>query len=161
VSLQFDKSDFKSTKKALRHCGAQPKIIDFGMAMRMGQNKSHASNVKQGTPFYIAPELKNSHRLSRASDIYAFGVMMWELMMGCSVFVSECAPALLRRMPSSHIPRTAERCTCLLAGAHMPTCHIPRASECGNALCLGTRMHALEWASLHAARAEAPGRTAT
>ena len=92
--VQIDDSKTKSTRKALVNQCATPKIIDFGMAMRMGQHKSHASNVQQGTPFYMAPELSTTFRLSRASDVYAFGVIMWEMMMGKSVFRAiECAPS--------------------------------------------------------------------
>jgi serine/threonine protein kinase len=88
-AVQFDKGQFKNVKKALVGAGGMPKITDFGMAMRMGQDVSHASNIKQGTPFYVAPELKNNFRLSRSSDVFAFAIIMWELMIGSNVFVSQ------------------------------------------------------------------------
>jgi serine/threonine protein kinase len=90
--MQYNPATCRDIRGALESRQAVPKIIDFGMAMRMQQNKTHASNVKHGTPFYVSPEVKNDRRLSPASDVYAFGIMMWELMMGCSVFTTQCAP---------------------------------------------------------------------
>jgi serine/threonine protein kinase len=94
--MQYQTSAARTVKKALHKDACTPKIIDFGMAIRIGQGMSHASNVKQGTPFYMAPEVKNDHRLSCSSDVYAFGVIMWELVMGCSVYVAKCVPLSLR-----------------------------------------------------------------
>ena len=97
--MQFDGARAQKVKHALRQNAAVAKITDFGMALRIGHNQSHLSNVKQGTPFYVAPEVRNDHRISTASDVYAFGVIMWELIMGTTVFLSECAPL--------HLPRRA------------------------------------------------------
>ena len=35
--------------------------------------------VPQGTPYYVAPEVVLSGRLSKHADVYAFGIILWEM----------------------------------------------------------------------------------
>jgi serine/threonine protein kinase len=92
--VQYDASEHRSVRSALRRGAAVPKVSDFGAAMRVAQNASHASGAATGSPFYVAPETAASARLHQVSDVYAYGVIMWELMMGCLVYVPKCAPQL-------------------------------------------------------------------
>ena len=126
--MQYDTSKCSSIQQALAATAFEAKITDFGMALRLQSGQGHASNVKQGTPFYIAPEVLREHHLHQASDVYAFGVIMWEVMKGCLAYKRECGTAsskllapclLLASMPTLHPP-------CLLL-ASMPTVPHKRA----------------------------------
>lgn len=60
-----------------------------------------------GTPFYVAPELLDSSKLAPASDTFSFGVVMWEIFMGCPPYIT--GPAGLEQHPDfpsfpSHCP---------------------------------------------------------
>ena len=59
----------------------QPKLSDFGLATQMGLGTSlgTASHGGRGTFQYHAPELFDDQPFTGACDVYAFGVLMWEL----------------------------------------------------------------------------------
>ncbi|MBL8215264.1 MAG: tetratricopeptide repeat protein, partial [Bryobacterales bacterium] len=56
-------------------------VMDFGLAQEGGDAGAPGGGVA-GTPFYIAPELWRGARASVASDIYALGVVLHEMITG-------------------------------------------------------------------------------
>lgn len=59
--------------------------VDFGLA-RVDLTDTRSPGLLQGTPDYAAPELLGGAIASRASDIYAFGVLLHELFTGALPF---------------------------------------------------------------------------
>jgi serine/threonine protein kinase len=57
-------------------------VADFGLSIRMPLDKTHMSGISHGTPLYMAPEVVQQQRTSKASDVWSFGVMVWELVHG-------------------------------------------------------------------------------
>lgn len=68
----------KEAARGLDDGNCTVKLGDFGLTVQLQHGRTHVSNVKQGTPFYTAPELAQQNRLLCASDVYSFGVLMWE-----------------------------------------------------------------------------------
>ncbi|CAN7035845.1 hypothetical protein Bca4012_046472 [Brassica carinata] len=71
--------DLKSSN-ILLDCNFNAKISDFGLAVVNGPKKK---NLKlSGTVGYVAPEYLLDGQLTEKSDVYAFGVVLLELLLG-------------------------------------------------------------------------------
>ena len=60
------------------------KLIDFGIAANAGSRRLTFAKLTEamGTPDYISPEQVKGKRGDARSDIYALGVMLYELLVG-------------------------------------------------------------------------------
>jgi eukaryotic-like serine/threonine-protein kinase len=57
------------------------KLIDFGIAKTEGLQMTRAGYVL-GTPFYMAPEQVLGQNITEQVDVYAFGVLLFEMLTG-------------------------------------------------------------------------------
>lgn len=62
--------------------GFSAKVADFGLSRQLGINASHVKTRTTGTVTHMPPELFKEERLTTASDVYSFGIVMWELVSG-------------------------------------------------------------------------------
>jgi serine/threonine-protein kinase len=77
-------------------------ITDFGLA---GAPSGEGGELA-GTPRYMAPELWRGAGASRASDIYALGVIFYEMVTGAPPFGDEPSDIRLTRQPPSAATRS-------------------------------------------------------
>lgn len=79
--------DIKPSNLMLDVSGAL-RILDFGLASRIDPDatESTAFDQTEGTVAYLAPELLLGSRQHAQSDIYALGVVMYELLTGARPF---------------------------------------------------------------------------
>ncbi|KAF8066284.1 Gucy1b1 [Scenedesmus sp. PABB004] len=66
--------------------GATSKVADFGLAVKMDHMETHLSNAFQGTMTHMAPEIMIKGHISKAADVYALGMVLWELYTAKHVF---------------------------------------------------------------------------
>jgi serine/threonine protein kinase len=85
----------------------QIKLIDFGIAGKEGARRLTFAKLSQvmGTPDYISPEQVKGKRGDGRSDIYALGVMLYEMLTGKTPFQGPNPFAIMNdRLMNNPIP---------------------------------------------------------
>jgi len=78
--------------------GFQPKLLDFGIAKLLsdpsGGHKTK-TGTPMGTPYYMSPEQCYGRDVDHRTDIYAFGVVVYEALTGKVPFTGETTMEIL------------------------------------------------------------------
>ncbi len=76
------------------------KVTDFGIA-RAGASDMTLTGSIMGTAQYLSPEQAQGHAVSAASDIYAVGIVLYELLTGTVPFDGETAVTIALKQVSA------------------------------------------------------------
>jgi serine/threonine-protein kinase len=80
------------------------KVCDFGIAEILGSDRA-ATSVSSGTPDYMSPEQARGEPFDARSDIYACGVLLYELATGVVPFVEGETPLAILKLQIEQEPR--------------------------------------------------------
>jgi serine/threonine protein kinase len=80
------------------------KVIDFGVAKAAGSTSQTATGVLKGKYPYMSPEQANGLHVDARSDLFALGVVLWELITGRRLFKSESDLMTLRLVRDCQVP---------------------------------------------------------
>jgi len=78
------------------------RLTDFGLAVAAGDAKERLEFA--GTPAYMAPEQLEGRPVSTKTDLYALGLVLYELFTGHRAFVADSLPRLIELRQSSSPP---------------------------------------------------------
>ena len=84
-----------SPENVLVSFDGQPKVVDFGIA-KAAVGRATRSGALKGKLGYMPPEQIAGEPITRRADIYALGVLLYELISGKPPFSGESEPVLLR-----------------------------------------------------------------
>jgi serine/threonine-protein kinase len=102
--------DLKPTNIMLTKAGT--KLLDFGLAKHHAESLPAESTVQQlteegkilGTIQYMAPEVLHGREADARSDIFALGIILYEMVTGRRAFDGDSKPALIASILSSEPP---------------------------------------------------------
>ncbi|MGD0965074.1 MAG: serine/threonine-protein kinase [Candidatus Acidiferrales bacterium] len=113
------------------------KVMDFGIARSM-EAMTLLTGSMVGTPAYMAPEQAAGRNVDYRADIYALGLMLYEMFTGTQPFQADNAVALavkhlqeLPRPPREIEPSISEsmECAILKCLEKSPDCRFPSMAE--------------------------------
>src|SRR5512140_2459472 len=82
-----------------------PRVLDFGVAKAAGRLQATREGQLKGKIPYMAPEQLNDAGVDRTTDVYAAGVVLWELLAGQRLFQAENEAAIIQKVLGGPIAR--------------------------------------------------------
>ncbi len=79
-------------------------LSDFGIAKEVGADAGDGAGTLVGTPAYMAPEQIRGEGAGPHSDMYAFGIMLYEMLSGSRPFAEETLATLVYKHLNEPLP---------------------------------------------------------
>jgi len=88
--------------------GEQVRILDFGLARPALDSTKLTTGIVVGTPNYMAPEQIKGGAIDGRTDLYAVGVLLYELLTGVKPFIADDPLAVVRKHLHAAPPTLAQ-----------------------------------------------------
>jgi len=100
----------------------QVKILDFGLAKAVQADSVDQNGNIEGTLYYLSPEQITGEDITPSSDIFSFGVVLYELLTGKRPFEGVYSAAILYSIMHEDPPPPAALIRSSLPGAMASSC---------------------------------------
>jgi serine/threonine protein kinase len=84
------------------------KIVDFGLAKATTQLEKSEQGMVKGKFGYLAPETALGEEVDAQADVFAVGIMLWEMIAGRRLFLAESDWATVQLVQKAQIPSLRE-----------------------------------------------------
>jgi serine/threonine protein kinase len=85
------------------------KVVDFGIAKARGARRAETQHgTLKGKVQYMSPEQCHGEGLDRRSDVFAIGILLWELTVGRGLYRGASDFAILKAITERDAPRPSE-----------------------------------------------------
>jgi eukaryotic-like serine/threonine-protein kinase len=122
-------------QNVLLDADGRAKVTDFGIVRSLDAVGQTETGTVLGTSHYVAPEQARGEHVDNQTDIYSFGVVLWELLCGDVPYagdsflavamqhVNEPVPSVLERRPDTplRLASLVESCMAKLAAERPPS----------------------------------------
>lgn len=80
------------------------KIVDFGLAKANSQLEKSEPGIIKGKFSYLSPEAALGQAVDARTDIFAVGIILWELLAGRRLFLGETDLETVRQVQAAQVP---------------------------------------------------------
>ncbi len=84
------------------------KIVDFGLAKANSQLEKSEPGIIKGKFSYLSPEAALGQPVDARTDIFAVGIILWEMLAGRRLFLGETDLETVRQVQAARIPSVRE-----------------------------------------------------
>jgi serine/threonine-protein kinase len=84
------------------------KVMDFGIARTAGGEGLTGTNLFLGTPLYAAPEMVDPKHVDHRVDLYALGIILFEMLQGAVPFTADSPYRVIEMHMRTPLPAPAE-----------------------------------------------------
>jgi serine/threonine protein kinase/DNA-binding SARP family transcriptional activator len=91
--------------------GGHPRLIDFGLALLQGSDtRLTQAGALLGSPVYMSPEALQGQDLDQRSDVWSFGILLFEMLAGQPPFDGKQLTALMQQILHEPAPSIRQFC---------------------------------------------------
>src|ERR687883_437640 len=80
------------------------KIVDFGLAKANSQLEKSEPGIIKGKFSYLSPEAAMGQEVDARTDIFAVGIILWELLAGQRLFLGETDFQTVKKVQQAVVP---------------------------------------------------------